>query len=174
MDAMNYVVDGNNVLFAARDVLRGPPIGRHQLCRILGDWATRTKSSVTIVFDGPPPRPAVVEQMRQTGVDTVFAGRCSADDVIQDMIDAAASPANVCIVSSDRAIESAARHRACARLSSKDFLERVVPEGSERPSRPQPPLEKPDESSPAETEEWLHRFGFGLPDEGGESSGRSA
>jgi predicted RNA-binding protein with PIN domain len=165
---VNYIVDGNNVLFAARHVVPGSAIGRHHLCAIVGAWASEANCSVTIVFDGPPPRPAVVEQMHQTGVSIAFSGARSADDVIQDIIDAANSPANLCVVSSDRAVESAARHRACRRLKSGDFIAQVATKAPGPTAQEQKPLEKPDESAPADTDEWLRHFG--LEDTGGEES----
>jgi hypothetical protein len=90
----------------------------------------------------------------------VFAGARSADDAIQDIIDAERSPANVCIVSSDRAIETAARHRACRRLASRDFLGQIMASVSPSPAQIPPPLEKPDESAPTDTDEWLRHFGL--------------
>jgi len=156
---MQYLLDGNNVLFAARHVLPSPAMGRHQLCRVVGAWAGTADCDVTIVFDGPPPRPALVEQMHQAGVTVVFAGARSADDVIQDLIDGARSPANLCIVSTDGAIESAARHRACPHQKSQDFLGQIAV-GARATSDTAPPLEKPEETSPPNTEEWLRHFGL--------------
>ncbi len=156
---MRYLIDGNNLTHIYGQVI-GPAIGRYQLCRLLSEWAARTAGQVLIVFDGPRPLSGVEQQMRLAGLDIRFSEGRSADDVIQDLIEQADSPANVCVVSSDRAIATAARHRRCRTLSSQEFSEMMAHDPAPRPAAGPPTPDKPPAPGPSETDGWLREFGI--------------
>lgn len=160
---MLHLIDGNNLLYASHAHLPGPPAGRQRLCEILGRWARDRAAKVIIVFDGPRPRPGLEQQMRVADMQVIFSAPQSADEVIEDMIEQAAAPAQTRVVTSDRAIQSVARHRRCPCVESADFARELAapapPTPDRQPPSPQPP-EKPSEPGPLETDAWLREFEF--------------
>jgi predicted RNA-binding protein with PIN domain len=160
---MVYLIDGNNLLYAAHTHLPGPAIGRQRLCEILADWARQTAADLTVVFDGPPPRPGVIQQMQAPNLTVVFSGPRSADEVIEELIERAPAPAAMYVITGDRAIQSAARRRRCRCLTSADFARGLAsppPSTLSENLPPAPPPEKPGALLPEETDEWLRRFDF--------------
>lgn len=165
-----YVIDGNNLLYAAHAEWPGPPAGRQRLCELLGRWAAGASTELTVVFDGPAPGAGLCEQMRAGGITVVFSAGRSADEVIEEMIERAARPAEIRVVTSDRAIQSAARYRQCTCIEAADFARRLASpqlsfeaeKGSTEP--PPAPPEKPEELKRQEAHDWLRRFDYD-PDE---------
>ena len=155
---MEYVIDGNNLLHAARAYLAGPP-GRGQLCAAVGRWAAARGARVTFIFDGPEPPVGVLQQMRQAGVAVRFSPGRPADELIEDIIDSAAAPRQLTIVSSDGAVRAAGRRRGCPCVKAEAFAKLLVEDqGPEEPPAALP--EKPT-ANRDETEGWLEAFGFG-------------
>jgi len=164
------LIDGNNLLYAARDVPALRKIDRLGLCRLLGRWARAPAEEVAVVFDGPAASLTDLQQMRGCGVHVVFSGARSADDAIVDVLERTGKAGHYTVVSSDHAILHEARfHRATA-IDSGAFLRdllRVPAAGRSSPDAPGLP-EKPERPDPSETDEWLRRLGFDpdrLPDE---------
>ncbi|MFH0981087.1 MAG: NYN domain-containing protein [Planctomycetota bacterium] len=160
---MDYLIDGNNLLYAAHAYLPGPPIGRQQLCELLGRWGRRAATGLIVVFDGPRPPPGLEEQMRAANLAVVFSAPRSADEVIEEMIERASRPAQLHVITSDRAIQSAARYRRCPCTASADFARELATPAATTPSEappPSPPTEKPDRLLPEETNAWLREFDF--------------
>lgn len=164
---MEYLIDGNNLLYTAHSHGPAPAIGRERLCELVGRWAKRTTSRVTMIFDGPPPAPAFHQQMRAAGIEVLFSAPRSADEVIEDRIASAPLPVELCIVTSDHAIQSAARARRCRYVESDAFVEELfappLPPAAPPPP-PSAPPEKPSGPSPGESDGWLRQFDYD-PDE---------
>ena len=81
---MPVLIDGNNLLFAARDVDDPErPLARSGLCEWLRRWSIRSGERVTVVFDGPMPSASLARQIAGDGIDVVYSGAgVKADDVI--------------------------------------------------------------------------------------------
>jgi hypothetical protein len=161
---MQYLIDGNNVVHSSPKLLGGPPIARAYLCRLTAVWAAQNDAQATIVFDGHPPPNVELDQMRFTGLHVEFAGSVSADEVIEDYLDEARSPGNLCVVSSDRAIQSAARHGRARCCEAPTFLKLLLARPGELAAPPPtpPPAEKPTRPTPEETERLLRELGDDL------------
>jgi len=160
---MVYVIDGNNLLYAAHAHMPGPHAGRQRLCEILGQWASRSATDLTVVFDGPRPRPTFEQQMRSANITLIFSAPRSADEVIEDMIERTAAPAQMHVVTSDRAIQSVARNRRCPCIESADFARELASPTRSAPSDDPPPPappEKPDAPTPDQADAWLREFNF--------------
>jgi hypothetical protein len=161
IEAVDYLIDGNNLLHAVHPYGPGAPIGREWLCEILGGWARRTASSVAVIFDGAPPPAGLLGQMRATGLEVEFSAPQTADDVIEALIAAAVRPVELHVVTSDHAIQSAARARKCICVDSEVFAETLFAPAEAAP--PPPPAlgpEKPDAPSPGESDQWLRQFDY--------------
>ncbi len=159
---MPVLIDGNNLLYAARDVPVLRRIDRLGLCRLLGRWASGAGTQVTIVFDGPAAALTIAQQMRAFGVHVVFSGGRSADDTILETLDEAAAPGQYTVVSSDHAIQHDARYHRATAIDSEAFIRDLLrpPEQGQTPSDVPGPPEKPEQPDSAEADEWLRRLGF--------------
>ena len=133
---MQYLIDGNNVVHSSPQLLGGPPIARAYLCRLTAAWAAQSDAQATIVFDGHSPPDVELDQMRFAGLRVEFAGSVSADEVIEDYIEEARSPANLHVVTSDRAIQSAARRRRCPCHEAVAFLKLLLTRPGEQAATP--------------------------------------
>jgi len=157
---MPVLIDGNNLLFAARDAEPERSPGISTLCVLLGEWARKSGQRVHIVFDGPRPAPARVEQLREQGVSFEHSGGgVSADDVIIERINENSAPRLLSVVSSDHEIVAAARRRRAKSVRSNLFWEQVRRDLA-RPNRPRVrmPEEKLRGLSAEQTEHWLGEF----------------
>jgi len=159
---MRYLIDGNNLLFACRRVAAA--IGRQSLAARLGQWARAEHVVVTLVFDGAPPRESFAKQMQSADVELVFSAPRTADEVIENQIAKNRTPVYLCVVSDDKAILSAARHRRCPVQTAETFAAGLF-RPSKRPSRPsraenESLSDKPDADGRGDTLEWLKEFGF--------------
>jgi len=165
---MPVVIDGYNLLHAARGVEGCSQLGRRQLCEMVASWSQRVGEPVLLVFDGVAPSDALAGQLHAEGVDVLYSGAGrSADEVIGEQIRASSSPRRLIVVSTDRAIRQAARRRRCRHATSAEFLELMVRVLSRPPRVPSEPPEKRKGTPPDEVDDWLRRFGFDPEEESG-------
>ncbi|MCH7700918.1 MAG: NYN domain-containing protein [Planctomycetes bacterium] len=157
---MLILIDGNNLLHAAHGELEEYDLGRVRLCDRLGRWAAPTAHQVFVVFDGPDPPTGIQQQMRAAGLEVRFSGPRSADELIEETIEQSQSPGRLWVVTSDRAIQSVARHRRCRCTSSADFLIHLTtPDPKPEPKTPPAPTPG-DERSRENADHWLRTFGY--------------
>jgi len=134
--AMHWMVDGYNVIrrdpALASHEARSIEAGRDALCRLLARAVRESGETFTVVFDGA----------RRTGgdpgggrVQVIFSRPpASADDELRRL--AAAVREGAVVVSSDRAVQDAARRAGAVAVSAEAFLEAVEStpdEGAEDP-----------------------------------------
>lgn len=156
------VVDGNNLLYAARSAgTTELLIGRSMLCGTLSQWAARKGERVHVVFDGPPPNPALAVQIGKPHIELSFSGAGnSADSVVIERIERDSAARRLIVVSSDRAIIRAARRRRARAVRSEDFWVTVQRDLA----RPEPRRVEPEEKEAGlgadATREWLEEFGL--------------
>lgn len=158
---MPYLIDGNNLLGSwggprAGDDRRGEVLQRvAAFCRARGARAT-------LVFDGGPLRPDLAAQEIGPVALRVPAPGQDADSVIRALVDRAARPAELIVVSSDKPLYSYCRTRGAQVLRAHEWnaLERALG-ASPGPAAPRArtPSEKP--SHEPDIEGWLRRFGGG-------------
>lgn len=168
---MAVLIDGNNLLHAAGAGELEIRASRLGLCHVIGEWAKKRKQRVRIVFDGPSPRDAVLQQMVRTGVEVTFSGAgVSADVVLAELIRTESAPKRLTVVSSDREVQRPARRRKCSVESSDAFARNVAAELRRPASRDESRPEKPTGVSEAELKLWLEAFAVDResesPDEG--------
>jgi predicted RNA-binding protein with PIN domain len=123
---MRWLIDGYNVI--RRDPgLRAAEAesleaGRAALLRLVAAAARRTTDRFTVVFDGARvgPRAALPGQ-----IEVVFSppGR-TADDVLADRVRRAGAGGAV-VVSSDRAVQGAARRARCEAVTAEEFVRQL-------------------------------------------------
>lgn len=161
------MIDGNNLLHAARALGPTRPPGRERLLRLVEQWARDHHKEVVIVFDGPVPRGPFAGQMQSQVVEVVFSGARSADDCIVERVGSCSHPDRVRVITDDTAVLHEARRRRCPTLSTQVFLASLFPPplrgGPTSESRPCG--EKPERIAPGERDEWLASFDDGVDDE---------
>ncbi|GMU23859.1 MAG: hypothetical protein AMXMBFR13_39370 [Phycisphaerae bacterium] len=161
---MPVLVDGFNLLHAARDAGPDEAVGQLRLCEWLAAWSQARRELVTVVFDGAQPPRGYAQQLRQTGIHVLHSGAGRpADDLIIEEIRRSTAPRRLRVVSSDRQIRKAARARGCRDSDSLTFfrqmwrgLHRKAP-SAERSDEPPSGLER---LSREERDSWLREFGF--------------
>jgi predicted RNA-binding protein with PIN domain len=156
------VIDGNNLLYNMHTHAPLPEVGRETLVKILERWVQEHRTVVTLVFDGPVPSGGLAQQMTSTHMTVKFSAPATADDIIVSMIEQAQQPTMLRVVSSDTAIQHAARHRRCQTTDAVAFIAELFPpeQASSIPPSSTRPNEKPEIVSPNETDKWLDVFGI--------------
>ena len=151
---MPYLIDGNNLLGS----WGGPALpgdGRHEVVRRVAAFCRAKGAHATIVFDGAPFRPELADQ--QLGAVSVrFPGPGrDADSLIREIVDGAARPAELVVVSSDKPVYSYARTRGARVLRAHEW-NAIAREARPRGRAPDAKSEKPERET--DVEGWLKRF----------------
>lgn len=163
---MPVLIDGNNLLHAAGATDLAIRSSRVGLCHALGEWAKKQNERVRIVFDGPPPRDAILEQMAHGGVSVSFSGAgVAADEVLVEMIRTDSAPRRLTVVSSDHEVQRAARRRRCRIEESEAFARSVAIDLRRRTSAGDTTSEKPAGLTADELKLWLKAFAVDQDDD---------
>ena len=155
---MPYLIDGNNVLGSWGGPRKGDD-RRDEVVRRVASFCRTRGARAIVVFDGGPLR--LDRPQQELGVVSVRvppAGQ-DADSVIRNIVDAAPSPQDLVVVSSDKALYSYARTRGARVLRVHEWsaLERQSPSGSLPRSRHPKDEEKPERET--DVAGWLKTFG---------------
>lgn len=156
---MPYLIDGNNVLGS----WGGPAVpgdGRMEVVRRVAAFCSARGARAMLVFDGAPFRPELGDQeLGRVSLRFAAPGR-DADSVIRQIVDSAARPAEILVVTSDKALYSYARTRGASVLRAHEWnaLARGAAPRALRRGRPASaaPGEKPERET--DVEGWLKRF----------------
>jgi predicted RNA-binding protein with PIN domain len=158
---MPILIDGNNLLFAARDEDPERPIGRSKLCEILGRWACRRGQKVHVVFDGPAPTAGLAEQIGDPSIAVDYSGSgVSADARLRDILEGDSAARRLLVVSSDREIVRAAKRRRACPVASDEFWNMVQRDLSQPERESLEPPEKRRGLGPGVGEDWLRELGL--------------
>jgi len=149
---MPYLIDGNNLLGAARDARLALPRTERELIRVLSRFAGRRRGRLTIVFDGPPGSRQGGAAGPAAGVKVIYSGAGrTADDVILEMAERSRAPGDIVLVTSDRALRSRARGLGCRLMGCAEFAARLSAAG-------EPAAGEEDKPAAGDAEEWLRWF----------------
>ena len=154
LGAVPYLIDGNNLLGS----WGGPRAGddrRHEVVRRVAAFCRGRGARATIVFDGHPLRPDLAAQnLGPVSIRVPEAGR-DADSLIRELVERTPRPADVIVVTSDKALYSCAKTLGAAVLRAHEWnaLERAVAARKSAPSGGDKPEREDD------IEGWLKTFG---------------
>lgn len=131
---MRLLIDGYNLIHAAgilgprRSDGRGLERSRAALAQFIsGLLRANEKSSAVVVFDAAGAPPGLPSEMFVHGVYVRFArGYSSADELIEELINADTSPRRLTVVSSDHRIQRAARRRRATAVDSDTWYDHVA------------------------------------------------
>ncbi len=155
-EAVPYLIDGNNLLGS----LGGPAIpgdGRLEVVRRVAAFCREKGARATIVFDGAPFRAELaVQQLGHVTLRFPESGH-DADSVIRAAIDAAERPAEIVVVSSDKAVYSYARTRGARALRAHEWNALAAGTKGRAPKgAPLASSDKPERET--DVAGWLERF----------------
>ena len=159
-----YLIDGYNLLHALGLITKRVAEGELESARrrlldfLLAAFDINT-DHVTIVFDAQHGPRGVARLQEYHGLHLDFAPKTqTADDRIEDLLEASSDPRQLVVISNDRRIQEAARHHHAQSWSHDvllDFLDQ------RRAAKPEPAREADDKPprTAEETERWLREFG---------------
>lgn len=151
---MPYLIDGNNLLGS----WGGPSGGddrRPEVVRRVAEFCRVRGVKATLVFDGHPLRPDMAAQNLGPLTLRVPPAGSDADTLIRELVERAPRPAEIIVVTSDKALYSYCRTLGAGVLRAHEWnaLERRPPPPHARRSSPG---EKPERED--DVEGWLARF----------------
>lgn len=154
---MPYLVDGHNLIPKIPGLSLKSFDDEEQLIKLLQDFCRVLRKPVEVYFDGAPPGQA--RQQRHGQVTAIFVRQgLTADAAIrQRLLKLGKAASQWTVVSSDHAVQDAARLVRAQALSAEEFsrlLQNSLAAGPAQPGRGHPP-----EMSPSELAEWMSLFG---------------
>lgn len=150
---MPYLIDGNNLL-GSWGGPRGDD-GRAEVVRRVSAFCRARNVKATVVFDGHPLRPDMASQELGLVSLRVPPPGEDADTVIRELVERAARPAELIVVSSDKALYSYVKTLGASVLRAHEWNSHERHALSR--ARGASVSEKPDRED--DVEGWLKRFG---------------
>jgi predicted RNA-binding protein with PIN domain len=132
---MLLLIDGYNLLNTSDIFPRGKGAGtlaaaREELLKFLAAaLPPKLRSRTTIVFDAALAPPGLPREQTWEGIAVRFAPRkATADELLEELIAAAADPRHLLVVSSDHRVQRAARQRGAQWIDSEKWYAELVAE----------------------------------------------
>src|SRR5437870_3407696 len=160
---MRFLIDGYNLIHAM-GLLNGP-VGPHGLAKaraaLFGRLSTAhtEQDTVTLVLDARGALAGADEVEQRGPIQICYTLREEADDFIERRIAHDAAPVKLVVVSNDRRLRDAARHRGCESWSCDDYLDWLERAERERMRAKPPQPDKPATMSENEKKRWEEVFG---------------
>jgi uncharacterized protein len=162
---VTFLVDGYNLMHASGLARRGLPAGALQKARTrflnwLADAADGRDALIRVVFDSMTAAGGPLKSNHR-GIEVSFSRGRTADDEIEEILEAEERPARLTVVSDDTRLREAARRRGASFLSCPEFIDWAIerrpppPDHSPSPNQPEKPEPAPSE---AEKAAWLAAF----------------
>ncbi|HXG93103.1 MAG TPA: NYN domain-containing protein [Blastocatellia bacterium] len=156
---MPYIIDGNNVMGQTPGWHRDKARARQRLLEQLAAFARIKKSRITVVFDGAPDD-LMPDGSAFHGVKVLYAERGSdADTRIIRLVEAAANPRGLTVVTSDRHLAFVVRSCGASVIRSGEFRKQM-----EQAIEQQRRIEDGEQYEIDDVNGWLRYFGA-LPDD---------
>ncbi|HUE72239.1 MAG TPA: NYN domain-containing protein [Pirellulaceae bacterium] len=125
---MLLLIDGYNLLNGSDVFARGRAAGTLAAAReallafLAGALEPRLRERTVIVFDAAMAPPGLPRELAWDGISVRIAPRKStADELIEELIDAAADPRHLLVVSSDHRVQRAARQKGAQFIDSEKW-----------------------------------------------------
>jgi predicted RNA-binding protein with PIN domain len=151
---MPYLIDGNNLL-GSWGGPRGPDDRRSEVVRRVAAFCRARNVKATVVFDGHPLRPDMASQELGPVSVRVPPPGADADSVIRELVERAPRPAELIVVTSDKALYSYVKTLGAHVLRAHEWnaAERQLGAGASNSTAGEKPEAETD------VEGWLKRFG---------------
>ena len=140
---MTWFLDGNNILGVATSAPRAEGDREQLLHRLL---RLRLPKPCTVVFDGPPPGPAVASEFGMGSVRVAYAGNRTADELILSRV----RPGDR-VVTADRDLATRCRGKGARTVNPREFL------GGLKPAATAHAQEKPPDTA-VDVDDWMEYY----------------
>lgn len=152
---MRWLIDGHNLIGAMPTLRLDDPNDEEKLLEYLRRYRARTGHQLTVIFDaGLSYQPG--QTIKRGGITVHFASpRKTADQLIKRRLRRVKNPQAVKVVSSDQAVQQAARQAKIRVVSAREFGQQLLASGSESAEADN---QADIQLSPDEVEEWLEIF----------------
>jgi predicted RNA-binding protein with PIN domain len=153
---MHWLIDGHNLIGQLPDLQLSDPNDEAKLLEHLIRFRARTGDKITVIFDpGGGYQPG--RKLKQGGVTVQFApsGK-TADQLIVKRLRRTKNQQSVRVVSSDRAVQTAARLAGVQAVKAADFSRHLL--GSSSNANSDPGCQPDVNLSTNEIDEWLDLF----------------
>jgi len=154
---MQWLIDGHNLIGQMPNLRLDDPNDEEKLMEYLRRYRARTGQRMTVVFDaGHGYRTAETKKLGGLTVQFVSPSQ-TADQVIMQRVRRVKNPQELIVVTSDRAVQQAARQARVRVLTSPEFAQQLLqaaPAGSEEDRSSQVEVKL----SADEIDEWLTFF----------------
>ena len=151
---MPYLIDGHNLIPKVGLRLDSPD-DELELVAILQDFARLKRQQVEVYFDGAPIGQAGTRRFGTIRAHFVRLGQTADDAIRARLLRMEKDARNWIVVSSDRAVQSAARAAQAQSISAEEFVNLL--RGAQGSKSKSNPSEK--KLSAAEVDEWMKIFG---------------
>ncbi|MBS0207350.1 MAG: NYN domain-containing protein [Planctomycetes bacterium] len=163
---MALLIDGYNLIYGAGIVGRGFGPGGLERSRmaLLNSLASALSDAecriTTVVFDASQAPPGLPDRLQHRGIEIRFArDYASADELLEELIQADTSPRRLTVVSSDHRVQRAAKRRRAIAVDADVWFGQLLsqlphPREEQSSSKPSQP-----HVSASEVEYWLREFG---------------
>ncbi len=156
---MEYLIDGHNIILSEREYFSASTESgrRAELLVILRDYlTTRRGVRITVVFDGREKFSTDRTSRSVPRLRVIFAARdLTADQMIDQIVQKAPNPRELTVVSSDRQVLKNAEYSGANTMTSRQFLELVLPDYPEETAE-----RKPEILTQEELDDWRKYFGI--------------
>lgn len=123
---MQWLIDGHNLIGQMPNLRLDDPDDEAKLLEHLQGFRARTGHQVTVIFDaGPGYRPAKTKKTRGITVQFAAPGQ-TADQIISQRIRQVKNPQELRVVTSDRAVQQAARQARVRVLTAQEFVQQLL------------------------------------------------
>lgn len=125
---VRLLIDGYNLLHASGVFPQAGPATFERARGTFLEWLEKRieeklRQRTIVVFDGMDAAPGMERRFAHAGMTVLFSRRKqSADEVLEELITAAAYPRQLIVVSSDHRVQRAARQRSVAFVDSEAWL----------------------------------------------------
>jgi predicted RNA-binding protein with PIN domain len=149
---MPYLIDGNNLL-GSWGGPRGLDDRRSEVVRRVAAFCRARNVKATVVFDGHPLRPDMAAQDLGPLSLRVPPAGTDADTVIRELVERAPRPAELIVVTSDKALYSYVKTLGASVLRAHEW------NAAERQASPAGSGDREKPETETDVEGWLKRFG---------------
>jgi predicted RNA-binding protein with PIN domain len=155
---MHWLIDGHNLIGQMPNLRLSDPNDEEQLLEYLRRYRARTGHRLTVVFDaGQTFQPAQTKKQGGITVKFVSHGQ-SADQIIKKRLRQVRNPQGTIVVTSDRAIQQAARQAGVRVVTAQEFGQQLLQLSSGSKSGDDETNQADLHLSADEVEEWLAIF----------------
>jgi uncharacterized protein len=157
---MSYLIDGHNLIPKIPGISLSDPDDEESLIQLLQNFCRQRSKRVEVYFDQAPPGNAGTRNFGMVNAFFIRQGQTADKAILRRLAALGKRAVEYTVVSSDQAVQKAARQARARVLSAEEFVNELQTAATLSNSQP----EKPEHSlSQDEVENWLGLFNQNKP-----------